>query len=194
MNNTILHILNHINKLQALDLPHLISIDGRCASGKTTLADALAETLACPVVHMDDFFLPPEMRTAERLSLPGENAHHERVLSEVILPLSRGETAVYRPYDCHTNTLLDEVRVPPARMILVEGSYACHPSLLPFYSLRIFLSADRETQLARIKARNGEEMFDRFCEQFIPMEEMYFSALHIPEKCQITLDTKEITL
>ena len=36
----------------------VIAIDGRCASGKTTLARELAERLGAGVIHMDDFFLP----------------------------------------------------------------------------------------------------------------------------------------
>jgi adenylylsulfate kinase-like enzyme len=35
----------------------LVAIDGRCASGKTTLAAALKEKLSCEIIHMDDFFL-----------------------------------------------------------------------------------------------------------------------------------------
>ena len=40
----------------------LIAVDGRCASGKTTLAASLERETGCNVVHMDDFFLRPEQR------------------------------------------------------------------------------------------------------------------------------------
>ena len=39
-----------------------VAIDGRCAAGKTTLAQALNKRYGYPVVHMDDFFLRPEQR------------------------------------------------------------------------------------------------------------------------------------
>ena len=46
--------------IEKIDKPRiLVAIDGRCGSGKTTLAAALQEMLQCPVVHMDDFFLRP---------------------------------------------------------------------------------------------------------------------------------------
>lgn len=34
----------------------LVSIDGRCASGKTTLARKISKIIDCNVFHMDDFF------------------------------------------------------------------------------------------------------------------------------------------
>ena len=46
----------------------VIAIDGRCASGKTTLANKLAQHFHANVFHMDDYFLRKEQRTKERLS------------------------------------------------------------------------------------------------------------------------------
>ena len=46
----------------------LIAIDGRCASGKSTLAALLARILNAPVVHMDDFYTPHAQKTPERLA------------------------------------------------------------------------------------------------------------------------------
>ena len=37
----------------------IVAIDGRCAAGKTTLADHLKQELGTTVFHMDDFFSPP---------------------------------------------------------------------------------------------------------------------------------------
>ena len=39
-------------------LPFILAIDGRCASGKTTLAGELQKRQACNVIHLDDFYLP----------------------------------------------------------------------------------------------------------------------------------------
>ena len=39
--------------------PSIISIDGRCASGKTTLSNLLKQIYDCNVFKMDDFFLQP---------------------------------------------------------------------------------------------------------------------------------------
>ena len=44
------------------------------------------------VFHLDDFFLPFEKRTPQRLSTPGGNVDHERAQRELFLPLSRRRT------------------------------------------------------------------------------------------------------
>jgi len=74
----------------------VIAMDGRAAAGKTTLAEELAVTLGGAVVHMDDFFLPGELRTPERLAAPGGNVHAERFVEEVLPYLRRGEAFRYR--------------------------------------------------------------------------------------------------
>ena len=71
----------------------LIAVDGNAASGKSTLAARLSAYFApqCSVnvFHMDDFFLPPTLRTPERLGEPGGNVHYERFLDEVLAGLAR---------------------------------------------------------------------------------------------------------
>lgn len=51
-------------------------------------------------IHMDDFFLPLEMRTPQRLQQPGGNVHYERFLETVLKPLSLQQTVFYQPFDC----------------------------------------------------------------------------------------------
>ena len=36
----------------------ILALDGMCGAGKTTLAGLLSEKTGCPVVHMDDYYLP----------------------------------------------------------------------------------------------------------------------------------------
>ena len=62
----------------------IIAIDGRCASGKTTFTQKLANYLNAEVIHMDDFFLRNELKTKERLSEVGGNIDYERFTSEVL--------------------------------------------------------------------------------------------------------------
>ena len=37
------------------ELPVILAIDGRCGSGKTTLAGMIAQRYRAEVIHMDDF-------------------------------------------------------------------------------------------------------------------------------------------
>ncbi len=167
----------------------LVAIDGRCGSGKTTLAARLQAELPCRVFHMDDFFLQPHQRTPERLQTPGENVDHERFLQEVLLPAARGEAVIYRPYLCAQQALGQAVSVPSARLTIVEGSYACHPALWPYYHLRIFLTVDPREQLRRIEARSGPEKLRQFVDRWIPLEKQYFRAFSLPERCDLLLTT-----
>ena len=165
----------------------IVAIDGRCGSGKSTLAAALAEEFGYPIVHMDDFFLRPAQRSPERLATPGENVDHERFLAEVLAPLAGGDAVTYRPFSCRTMTLCDPVSLPRAAVTVVEGSYACHPALRECYDLRVFLDVDGETQMARILRRNGPEKAEEFRRKWIPLEELYFSALDVAAHCDLIL-------
>ena len=161
--------------------PIIIAIDGRCASGKTTLAKAISEQLDCNVIHMDDFFLRPEQRTANRLATPGENIDHERFLEEVLIPLSKGLPVTYHPFDCHKMGFGEEILLSPKKINIVEGSYSCHPSLRDYYAYTFFLTISLEEQMKRIIDREGVEKAKIFQEKWIPLEEEYFKTLEVTE-------------
>ena len=73
---TIKDILNLIEREReaSTSFPFIVAIDGRCASGKTTVSKALSEALKATVVHMDDFFLRPHQ--ADRMLLPLRSLSH----------------------------------------------------------------------------------------------------------------------
>ena len=156
--------------------PLFLAIDGPAASGKTTLGTALAREYPAALVHMDDFFLPPALRTPERLDTPGGNVHWERFRAQVLEPLARGETAEYGVFDCGVMAVTRTARVEPAPVILVEGSYSLHPRLRAFYGLKVFLTLDSAEQLERIRRRSGEELLEKFRTRWIPLEERYVAA------------------
>ena len=173
--------------LQGAPAPLLIALDGRCAAGKTTLANRLAEQYGWGVIHLDDFFLQPAQRTSQRLAEPGGNLDRERLISEVLLPLTRHRPGVYRVFDCRTMGFAAVPRpLPAAPVVLLEGSYACHPDLRPLCGLHVFLTVDPGEQLRRLAARNPARLQD-FRTRWIPMEEQYFRYFHIPETCDLTL-------
>ena len=150
-----------------------VAIDGKCTSGKTTLAMKLAEIYDCNVFHMDDFFLRPEQRTPERFAEAGGNVDYERFREEVLNPLTAGQAFSYRPFDCSTFTLAEPVRVIPKRLNIVEGTYSHHPYFGDPYDLKLLLTVDDETQRQRILQRPAA-LHKRFFEEWIPMENRYF--------------------
>ena len=53
--------------------------------------------------------------------------------------------------------------------------------------IAIFLQVDPAVQRARLQARYDAPRFQRATEEWIPMENAYFSSLNIPEKCDFIL-------
>ena len=159
----------------------IVAIDGKCTSGKTTLASQLAEIYDCNVFHMDDFFLRPEQRTPGRFAEIGGNVDYERFQEEVLLPLKSGKAFSYRPFDCSTFTLAAPVTVAPKKRKVIEGTYSHHPYFGNPYDLKILLTVDEETQRQRILERPAF-LHKRFFEEWIPMENRYFDGFAIPSE------------
>ncbi len=174
-----------VRELEKRKAQVLVALDGRCASGKTTLAELLRQRLSCEIVHMDDFFLRQEQRTKERLSVPGGNIDAERFLVEVMKPLREGKGVSYRPYDCHAGAFKEPVPLKKAKTVIVEGAYSCRPDFWEFYDLHVFLTVSPEVQKKRIVARNGEDAAKRFTERWIPLEEYYIQTYDIKERCEL---------
>lgn len=167
-----------------------VAVDGRCTSGKTTLAAMLARIYDATVFHMDDFFLRPGQRTEVRLHTPGENVDHERFLEEVLLPLSAGKAVQYVRYDCQSQTLLPAVTVTPGRLVVTEGSYSLHPELAAFYDLKVMLTVSPAEQMRRIRSRNTPEAAARFESTWIPLEERYLEACRVRETADLILENE----
>ncbi|HOO27068.1 MAG TPA: hypothetical protein PLU43_01280, partial [Lachnospiraceae bacterium] len=142
-----------------------VGIDGNAAAGKTTLAWCISELYDCEVIHMDDFFLPPHLRTGERLSEPGGNIHYERFLQEVVAGIKSKKDFSYRIFSCHKMDYTGERTVKRQKMIVVEGAYSMRPEFRDIYDYKIFIRLPLETQLQRIQIRNGPQMCRIFEEQ-----------------------------
>ena len=186
-------LLARIDRLMAERERVIVAIDGGSASGKTTLSALLQSVYACPVFHMDDFFLRPEQRTPERFSEPGGNVDRERFLSEVLLPLRQGKAVDYRRFDCASFTIAPPCRIEPGKLNIVEGAYAMHPDLAPYYDLTVFLAISPEKQRERILVRNAPAKAELFFARWIPFEQRYFSALSVPERCDLILSGDDQT-
>ena len=169
-------IKKQIDKLLTQKDMVIVAIDGKCTSGKTTIASRLAAFYDCNVFHMDDFFLRPEQRTTERFAEIGGNVDYERFWEEVLLPLKTGKAFSYRPFDCRTFTLASPVAVAPKKLSIIEGTYSHHPYFGSPYDLKILLTVDDETQRKRILKRPAF-LHKKFFEEWILMENRYFDML-----------------
>lgn len=169
--------------------PVIVAVDGRCASGKSTFAELCGKFFRnCNIFHMDDFFLPPEMRIPERLEVPGGNVHYERVEREILLPLSQGKGGVYRPFDCSIVEFGSEKSFEVKPLNILEGSYTLHPVLAPYSHLKIFLTCSPALQRKRLERRSPEKLH-QFETRWIPLEEAYFEACLGPKSYDLMIKT-----
>ncbi|MCQ2447258.1 MAG: uridine kinase [Clostridia bacterium] len=167
--------------------PFVIAIDGRCASGKSTAA-ALLKTVypEADLVHMDDFFLPPALRTPARYAEPGGNVDYDRFRTEVSEKLRKGNFA-YTRFDCSKMAFGERIPVKGGGLVIIEGSYALHPKLGLKTDLRVFSDVAPDNQLSRIALRDGEEAKKKFVSTWIPLEEAYFTAFSVRSLADITI-------
>lgn len=186
-----LRLIRTLDSSLQKNIPLILAIDGNCASGKTTLSRLLAMYFDCNIIPMDDFFLPPALRTAERLAQPGGNVHYERFIEEVMKPLQNGSEISYRRFRCDIMDYGDAITLPPKPLTIIEGSYCMRPELRGLYHYSVFLSCSYEHQIARIRARNGEEMLKNFISRWIPLENAYFDAFQVKKSCSLVIKTDE---
>ena len=168
-------VKRHIDRLLNRRESVVVAIDGKCTSGKTTLAAQLADAYDCNVFHMDDFFLRPEQRTPERFAEIGGNVDYERFAEEILTPLKTGEPFSYSPFDCSTFTLAQPVSVQPKKLTIIEGTYSHHPYFGDPYDLKILLTVTEDLQRQRVLERPAF-LQSRFFESWIPMENRYFES------------------
>lgn len=172
--------------------PMLIALDGRCGSGKTTLAAQLAEQFPdSAVFHTDDYYLPPAQRIPNWAEMPCANMDLTRLREEVLVPAQAGAAVHCRAYSCREGAYLPEQCVPPAPLYILEGSYSHHPILAGFYDLKVFVTCSKEEQARRLQAREGER-YENFVRRWIPLEETYFAQCRIEALADLLWDTTNL--
>ena len=165
----------------------IVAFDGRSAAGKSVSAEWIAHELDGEVIHMDDFFLPMEMRSEERLSQAGGNVHYERFADEVLSGLVSGMPFEYRVFDCSVMDFGSTKQAGNKRLTIVEGAYSLNPVFGCYYDLAVFFDIEPETQKARILARNGPEKLNDFTNRWIPLEEKYLAEYEIFNRCDLVV-------
>lgn len=170
--------------------PVMIGVDGRCGSGKTYFAKQLADRFSSNVIHMDDFYLPMEMRPAGWEKISGGNMDFERLLAEVLRPLKECRRALYCPYSCKDGKYKEPKELKEKPLVVVEGSYSGHPLLAGQYGLRLFFTCSQTEQEKRLRAREGNR-YDAFATRWIPLEEAYFARYAIERGSNLIIDTTQ---
>ncbi|MGW2773087.1 uridine kinase family protein [Streptomyces olivaceoviridis] len=142
----------------------LIAVDGHAGSGKSTFAGRLAHALGgAPVLHLDD------IASHERLF-----SWTDRLVTEVIEPLARGESAHYTPYDWRARAFGTPRPLPAAPVVLIEGVGAGRLALRPYLARLLWMELPREESWARGRQRDGAEQRE-FWDGWVAAERAHFA-------------------
>lgn len=143
-----------------------VGVDGKGASGKTTLAAAVAAALpGGVVVHVDDF---------ARRSV--ETWERERFVAQVLAPLRAGRPARYERWDWDADASLGWATVPVGVPVVVEGVSSTDVRLGVPWDVTLWVDAPYEVRLARALARDGEAMREQWVGRWMPAEDAYEAA------------------
>ncbi|MBO7086301.1 MAG: hypothetical protein J6W25_04205 [Bacilli bacterium] len=155
--------------------PLILAIEGQCASGKTTLANMFKDMYA--VIHIDDFFLPPHLKTEERLAEVGGNINYEAI-HKMLTGIKVKHIIEYDKYDCHADKY-SHVNIPYNEVIILEGVYSFHPYFNNLIDRLVFIETDSKEQRERIDQRSNAQMFYKL---WIPLENRYYKESGILNK------------
>ncbi|MCM2393465.1 uridine kinase family protein [Streptomyces albipurpureus] len=147
----------------------LIGVDGHAGSGKSTFAARLAAALGTdsepvPVLHLDDL--------ASHRELFGWT---DRMITQVIRPLSEGRPAHYRPYDWDARHFGRPRRLATAPVILIEGVGAGRLALRPWLAGLLWMERDAADSWRRGRERDGDAL-SGFWDGWTAAETRHFSA------------------
>ncbi|WP_265446832.1 hypothetical protein [Flexivirga meconopsidis] len=159
--------------------PAIITIDGRSGSGKTTFAAALAAELGdATVVHLDDLYP----------GWDGLAATPKIVAAWLMTPLRAGRAASYRRFDWATGDYADEVTVPTATFVIIEGAGSSVEPAGGHADVRVWLEAARSTRKARGLARDGDA-YAPYWQRWADQEDAVFGADGTRERAEVVIAT-----
>ena len=181
-----------INKIKNLIIereiiaPAVISIDGPCGGGKTTLATEIEKELGFNILHMDDFYLPFQERDKNWMNIVAGHMDFNRLIENVLEPYKYGKKTNYVSYDCHSDKYLQEIPIDLDKILILEGSYTSHPILDKYVALKVFVDIDKDEQVKRLTKRNPD-VVDKFLSMWVPFENRYFEELKIKENSDVVV-------
>jgi myo-inositol-1(or 4)-monophosphatase len=127
--------------------------------GKTSFARELAALLDPEdfrIVSLDDYLVSRLERDARGVGAHDPEASDLARAAADLERLRRGEPCVKPVYDHHRGGTASTETVVPARLLIVEGVQALHPTIRPLIDLGVFLDAPPAVRYRRV-ARDMEE-------------------------------------
>ncbi len=181
-------LISRINELLRRKDKIVIAFDGKRGSGKSTAAALISLIYDTTVISMDDFALPAELSSRERLAEPGGNIHYERFLEEVAIHIKKDEKFTYSRYDIGVMNYTAQVEAEPRRVMIVDGTYSQHIEYRSIYDIKVFFDADDATMQANIINTRGEQYYYALQNSWLLMDKMYFEHSEIKQKSDFVIE------
>jgi uridine kinase len=187
-----------------------VGIDGRCAAGKSMLADALAPLVRAHGFEVlrpsvDGFHHPRAYRYRQgEDSAVGyyEDAFDYRAIADVLLdPLSHTEFPVvckHASHDVRTDVAIDAlISVSDNTVLLFDGVFLFRPELNPYWDLRILVHVGAATSLSRAIERDtgslgsADVVRHKYERRYEPAWRMYCDREGPDEKADTIIDNQD---
>ncbi|MDO8389116.1 MAG: uridine kinase [Actinomycetota bacterium] len=145
--------------------PYMIGVAGGSSSGKTTVAERLAEMAGdqrVALIKLDSYYCTyPEQPLEERAKANYDHpsAFDWELLNRHLAELTMGITVPVPVYDYTNHKRSDEVRmVAPSRIIVVEGILVlAEPSLRDRFDLKVYIDTEADLRFIRRLLRDTVE-------------------------------------
>jgi hypothetical protein len=144
-----------------LGLGRLICIDGPAGSGKTTLADELAELSGAIVLHTDDM-----------LEGWGGLPRIASQLETLLPPLAAGRSGTYQRWDWPGNDWAETVLVPPGPMLVLEGVGSGAAAYADLVTVLAWVEVPYDLRMSRGLARGGVGVAENWGQWAIAEQEL----------------------
>jgi len=175
-----------------LPRPLRVAIDGIDASGKTWLADELAQVLRAanqPVIRasIDGFHHPRALRYRRGKESPegyyADSFDYPGLRCALLEPLGPGGSRRYRTaiFDYRQDCPLDQPEqvADPNAILILDGIFLLRPELAENWEVRIFVQVSFETSLERALRRDApalggeEQVRQRYQLRYFPAQRLY---------------------
>jgi uridine kinase len=156
----------------------LVCIDGPAGSGKTTLAEAVAQGFdgASRLLHMDDMY--PGWSGLPRV---------DEQLDGLLTPLGEGRAGSYRRYDWVAGEFAETVPVEPVPLLVLEGVGSGASRFAPLQTVLVWVGAPHDLRMHRGIERDGDA-FAPYWEQWAADEQVLFAREGTRERADVHVD------
>jgi uridine kinase len=169
--------------------PLLAAFDGRSGSGKSSLAQVVADELNAALVPCDDFFAAQisnagwDGRTAEERAR--DALDWRRLRAHALEPLLDGQEARWHAFDFGAGPHADGTygmrqaytRRAPSPVILLDGAYSTRPELSDIIDLSVLVEAPEVVRLERLSKREERDFLAAWHARWDDAEQYYFTEV-----------------